>query len=865
MAEDLRSFPVPNMVQGVSQQAPQNRRETQCEEQFDCINSPVEGAVARPGFNFNSLLVDADYTDSFFYEIKRGADEHYLVVITKASPDSELEVFDLNTGLPCDVIFEVGAQAYLNTVANPKDVFKATTVEDYTFIANREVIPLMDEENRSPVKDNAAIVYWKASAYKVRFQLAITYNDHVYTWNYETPDNSTVGNAEYITTNAVAATFYRTMTGLAASPTTSGATATGFNKGVGASFAGDDGSVGSVTGAGITAISLGFTLRLNGNCIMISRSDNAAFSVDTADGVGDTYMRAVKETAQAFSQLPNNAFEGFTCLVKGTNKETADDFYVQFTGGDGSQGYWQEVVAPDTPYTFDPDTMPHALINTGPGEFTFQIAPWGFRFSGDGINTSKDPSFVGRQIWDMMYDNNRLCIITEGAASWSKLNDPFVFFSSSAQTVLATDPVDVKIGGGKQIVLLRKGVQTNESTFLWAQQAQFRITSGQESFRQDTVDSKRASSYEFAETPDPLPVASSLYFATEPGRYATIRDLTLQNGQVQGDSDVTAHIKRYIKSGVRRMVASDTLGILAVTSDAVTSHIYVYNFLLGTNEQGAQTRLQSAWNTWRLPTSGQVLYATILANRMDMVIQRPDGVILATMDLSPGLTDTGQDDYLTRLDLRMDESNVSMSYSSVTNQTTISLPFEMTEGVGDEALGPDARKTLVVTRTNSANSRRGATWPIVEHTGDTIIVTGDCTDEELYIGFRITAERTESPFYVRSPKGMIPTTRLQVVNFLVTHAQTGYYRAEVTYRTRQNRPAVTQMTSRVIGDPANVSGAFPITDGQLLVPVNSNALECSIKLVNDSFLPSKWQTSEYQYMATFLAVPGVPNAQATGA
>jgi hypothetical protein len=611
-------------------------------------------------------------------------------------------------------------------------------------------------------------------------------------------------------------------------------------------------------------LSLGFTVRLNGNCIMISRDDNLPFTVDTADGVGDTYMRAVKDTAQSFSQLPSNCFKGFTCKVKGTNKETADDYWVQFMEGDGAQGYWQEVVAPNTPYTFDPDSMPHALVNTGPGEFTFQIAPWGYRFSGDGVDSAKDPSFVGRQIYDMAYDNNRLLIVTEGAASWSKLNDPFVYFPGSAQTTLATDPIDVKIGGGKQIVLLRKVVQTNETTFLWAQQAQFRVSSGQDSFRQDTVESKRTSSYEFAEQPEPLPVASSLYFATEPGLFATIRDLTLQNGQVQGDADVTAHIKRYIKSGVRRIVASDTLGIMAVQSDGSPTWLYIYNFLLGTNEQGAATRLQSAWNTWRLPGDSTVLYCTILANRMDLVLQRPDGVILAHVDLSPGLRDPMSQDYLTRLDYRMTEANVAMTYNASTHRTTIALPFRMSEAIGDEGRSKNDRKCFVVTRTTSAASRRGTAWNIVSlaSPGDEVVVEGDCTSEALFIGYRIRAERTESAFYLRSPKGMIPTKRLQVVNFLVTHAESGYYRAEVTQRGALK--ARMEMTGRTFGDPDNRLGSFPITDGQLLVPVNSEALDCNITLINDSFLPSKWQTAEYHYMATKIAMGDAPTGGGQG-
>ena len=40
----LNQQTVPNVIQGVSQQAAQARRPTQCKEQFDCLNHAVEGA-----------------------------------------------------------------------------------------------------------------------------------------------------------------------------------------------------------------------------------------------------------------------------------------------------------------------------------------------------------------------------------------------------------------------------------------------------------------------------------------------------------------------------------------------------------------------------------------------------------------------------------------------------------------------------------------------------------------------------------------------------------------------------------------------------------------------------------------------------
>ena len=45
-----RTRSVDNLVQGVSQQDASQMRDAQCLEQFDCFNSPKDGAVSRNGF-----------------------------------------------------------------------------------------------------------------------------------------------------------------------------------------------------------------------------------------------------------------------------------------------------------------------------------------------------------------------------------------------------------------------------------------------------------------------------------------------------------------------------------------------------------------------------------------------------------------------------------------------------------------------------------------------------------------------------------------------------------------------------------------------------------------------------------------------
>ncbi|WP_456237727.1 phage nozzle protein [Marinobacter similis] len=62
----LVSQDIPNLVGGVSQQAPSLRLPTQCSEQINCWNSVVEGLMPRPATKSESAsLIQADNATSW--------------------------------------------------------------------------------------------------------------------------------------------------------------------------------------------------------------------------------------------------------------------------------------------------------------------------------------------------------------------------------------------------------------------------------------------------------------------------------------------------------------------------------------------------------------------------------------------------------------------------------------------------------------------------------------------------------------------------------------------------------------------------------------------------------------------------------
>jgi sugar lactone lactonase YvrE len=1007
----VQSRPIPNLIQGVTQQAPQQQRDTQCAEQFDCRNSSVEGCLARPGADLIGWLYNITLGEAWCYDIKRSEDEHYLVVVYLDTGVGRLRVFNMADFSECSVSFNAGDghEAYLTAVAlDPKDAFCAATIDDSTFIANKEIKPVVDPEITEP-RPLEALFYVRAGNYLTRYQISIiaegagltngrlagtmtmpkggtaaNINDDStattattgaignlsglpvgsriiakldlgsdlavtsvkavnikktgstarnvsflwstngtswnwdgnnysinttdktltrsyavnarywaivatdvnwgtetitiadfnvygpvagatntlrnYTWRYTTPDNSVAGNGPYILTQQIAATFYRAMTGAAAVPLTSGDPVATVGDGVGAGYAGDPGGSGtgqvSVVDDDITATSLGFRVDLNGNVIRVSRqadqvtggtmttplggtpanlTDNDAatgsttnnlgdltaaafaariiakydtgsvrpltrvfiedvrqsgtgvageelefwvskddvtytkigetatitgtdadttlnglwaaryvvvvakaanwaatvtidtfnvyegtkpFDIDTADGNGDTLLKGIKGVVNAFSELPARGFDGFVVKVKGENQAEVDDYYVRYVQGQtAGSSFWEECPKPGIPFKFDRTTMPYRLINGGLNVFSFQQAEWGERVAGDGENTAKDPSFVGKNIQELAYDHNRLCIITEGSAVWSKKNNPFVYFPDTVQTRLADAPIDLSISGTREVALLRRLVHHDETSFLWGTQVQSRVVSqGQEPFTEASVDIRPSTSYEFNERAAPLALGVSLYFATNNGDFSTVRDVAIVEGKARGETDVTGHVPLYIPKNIRYLTGSDTSSIIVAFSEETPSFLYVYDFFIQDN-----ARLQSAWNIWRLPSSCVVKWCGIYRNMLKVLVQRPDGIALLSVNLQTKLKDP-EGTYLTRMDFRINESSlISSDYNSGTGRTTIRLPYRLAEAE------PTPSKLLVVGRDGD---ERGINYPVVSVSADAakgavVVVTGD--------------------------------------------------------------------------------------------------------------------------------------------
>lgn len=404
---------------------------------------------------------------------------------------------------------------------------------------------------------------------------------NVYKFTYTTPDNSVEANAKYITTNHLASTFYKAMTGgsTASKKLASAWTSDYYDEpegDVGNIYRGTSGGglFGSGGGSGtgpVDLTTLGFSFSVNGSMVHIwTLSDD--FEIDSDDANGGNHLVAFKDEVANFAKLPNGGFPGYVAKVRGDKASGDDDFYASFAEDKpiARGGAWQEDVAPDVPVRVLDHTLPFLLVNTAEDAFRLEFAPWGSRVVGD-ADLDPAPYVFGDYIRDLMFNNRRLGFVCEGSITWSKAGDAFVLFRATVQELLADDPISFQVNH-TETPILEKGVTASEVTALWARNVQFTVRNDNQAFKAESIEIKASSSFEYAHHCRPLQVGHSLYFAEEEEKigeqagYSTLRDLIYKESKLIGETEITAHVPQYIPAGVNRLSGSQVRGMLFASS-----------------------------------------------------------------------------------------------------------------------------------------------------------------------------------------------------------------------------------------------------------------------------------------------------------
>lgn len=808
----LVSDSIPALINGVSQQPSTLRLPSQVSEQINAYSSEVDGLRKRPPLIHSAKLADDTLGAAHLHAINRDADEKYDVFIT----NGDLYVFDKD-GVQKTVNFPNG-KGYLDCgAADPIDAFRAVSVADYTFVANRtKTVTLLND--LSPTRPAEALVVVKQGSYGKRYRVVLDLEGalippfippfdpdtqpepppidpaHV-EYTYQTPNGDQPDEVYNVGTDYIA---LKLANGLRARSNTLGS---------------------------------GFVLTVYGSVVHITHP-LYNFTVKVTDEFGNNGATAYKGRTQRFSSLPSVAQPGFYIEVIGDETTAFDNFYVSFepvSQGDGT-GVWREVVKAGIKYKLDRSTMPHVLVREADGTFTFKQAGYKDRTAGDD-ETAPPPSFVGRQIADMFLYRNRLGFLSDENVILSGASDLFNFWPETVATVLDDAPIDLSVTTN-DVSLLRSVALFSKRLILFSDKAQIEFQAGDvitpRSVATDTV-----AKFESEASVRPAESGTGTFFIQTAGKYSRLRELIVTDDGVTLDAnDVTNHAPAYVPAGIHKITASTTLNLVAMLSKQARNRLYLYKY----HYDGRQ-KLQSALFHWELPETYQVLDAQFRGTDLRLVYTVDGQGTFA--GYFPLATDAADPDatYLTHLDRRVDETlctcELLPASGGLPDRTKVILPLE-TDG-----------RTTVVTR--SGDDIPGEVAAIIERSVDYLIVEGDYTTRKFFVGSTYDTRVRLSPILLRRSSGesSVPILggRLQLRYITVKYAGTGLFYVRVTPRARPTYAMAS--TGRLVGATVlNEISVLP--DGFFRFPVQCRNTDAEIELLDSTHLPARFQSLEWE-------------------
>ena len=628
-----------NYLGGVSKQPDVQKVPGQVRDAINAYPDPTFGLVKRPGTRFITTIgTNNEYTTAKFFDIVRDGKEGYVGCIV----NGEIKIWNLTTGAAAAVTYAAGSQAYL--AGNYTD-FDMLSVQDTSIITNKTKVTAAKPDNfpvapttKGQVKE--ATVFITNAEYSTHYTLTVNGTNVALPtlqptrWAEKGPDD-----------HEDPSTYFKTFISIE--------------------------EILKVYETAIkTALPTATVTRLN-NTIEIRSPD--FFTIEVKAGQSSLDGRVMTDRADNISQLPADSIHDRVVLVANSASTDKDDYYVKFVADNGVSGlgHWLETIKPGLSPGVDPATMPHQLLNTAPGVFTFGPIDWEPRLVGDD-ETNKHPSFIGQTIQQSFFYSNRLGFLSDDNVIFSVAGEYFNFYHSTALTQVAADPIDVSVSSIKPGVL--HGVMpVAQGLALFSDRQQFLLQGVQGVISPNTVTIKTISNYEMDDYVDPVEMGSEIIFISKTPSYTRVLNMVTK-GQDENPvvQDIARIVADWIPKDVDQLISSPQNEFFTICYRD-SEDLYMFR-----SYREGEENLLSAWVRWRM--AGTVKYNFVSKDNMYFILYKDNQYQLCVADLNQStrenliVTSTG-----VRVDPRLDlwtkVAKDKVSYDLPTRTSKVYVPY----------------------------------------------------------------------------------------------------------------------------------------------------------------------------------------------
>ena len=546
---------VDDYLGGVSRQSDDKKLPGQVEECINGYPDPTFGLTKRPGFqHIANLGTGTIYDNSKWFFISRTETEKYIGCITPAvytntSPPvfqstGSIFIWNAITGTAITPTYIGSSQSYLTGLRTDYDIL---TIQDKSIITNR-LVTTAAVTAPTPTPNRQATIRLSGTS------LNTTYSGTINGQTFTVTTGSTDGYVQALTQikNAI------------------------DNLGI----------------SGLTVT------RFKDN-VHLERTSSFTFTVTGGDF--EDQANGFQNQVASLAELPTESKHGHVVKIANSGLVSAA-YFLRFAAidGIGGDGFWEETISPDVSTGLDASTMPHQLVNTAPDTFEVQPIPWVNRLVGDD-ETNKHPSFVGQKINQSFFHNNRLGFLSADTVSMSQSGDFFNMYHASAQTVVASDPVDLSANALKPVAL-HSVLPTTQGLVLFSANQQFLMSASDGILTPTKTSIRTISSYEMDTVIDPVDTGTGISFISKTPSYTRVFTMVTR-GENQNPivSDIGRVVNEWIPSTIDTFISSAQNQFIAFSGQS-TRYIYFFRQYA----EGKDVKLQT-WFNWLAPGNVQTI------------------------------------------------------------------------------------------------------------------------------------------------------------------------------------------------------------------------------------------------------------------
>jgi hypothetical protein len=596
---------VKNLWGGISQQADLLRMPNQVSDMCNLYPSLVDGVVKRPPLEYFTTLEGAYAYDNITPHVM-SRDEQYRYLMYYTSTSQNLGALRLSDG----------TLAY-RTILGGLTAPGFTSIADWTFVYDKTDITRLGDTTINSL--GGTVVYVRQAAYDTIYKVTVTARIdgilETFVLQCKTPSNASTGTPPSISVDKI---MRMLMHGNLEKTTDE---ATYQLKGLGENGEWILPSQGTIMSCAQNAVSndrshlfrgyFNYTVVQDTNMsriTVVNTNNTTEVSIVASDSLNLDAVLSIQGTAERVSDLPKRCFTDYIVKITGADSNSLNDYFLIFKTAGRSigapiDGAWVETVDPLA--SKGPNAgMPYGMVHTA-GTFSIRTSFWLARRAGD-EDTNPDPLFIDKTISSIFLYRNRLGILSADTLTLSEAGDFFNFYAPTVLTTTDADPIHLS-AGSESISHLKHAIPYQENLMLFADNAQFNLTSG-EILSPETADLRLSTAYSMDTGVKPQSTGDTVLFATyKEGKGGLTEVYTDNELLTRVTASITDHVPTLIKGRIKHFAVSTNESLAAVNCG--DNELFMYKYYWSGNE-----KLQSAWFRYELPwnVSAMIFFESIL-------------------------------------------------------------------------------------------------------------------------------------------------------------------------------------------------------------------------------------------------------------